>query len=384
MLKKIYHINLILALLMVFSCRDPFEPELRDIPTEVLVVEGYIEVDGESEIRLSKTVPVRSTQSSPAIIGAKLSLLDSNNGRWEFVEKEEGVYSLIGNFSPFENYHLQIELPGAKIYRTENLQPIVSPEIEELGFIRDQNRVEIFVSTKGNDQARYFLWSYQEHWIFRPGVISRLIFENGLVRFREEDERIDLCWNSNINPNIVLQNAARFEDNRILQRELVLIPNNSEKLTQRYSIEVKQMAISQEAFDFWEILKKNSDDIGGIFSPLPSLIRGNIYNVTDESEPVIGFISMGKSATKRIYIDINDVFPWPVFIPEYEFCRISFQDTIPATDQAVFEAFGRGGRMPARELRASNGEIIGYFGAPTQCVDCTLRGTKLRPEFWED
>ncbi|WP_245889577.1 DUF4249 domain-containing protein [Cecembia rubra] len=375
---------MILVLLMMFSCRDPFEPDLSDIPVEVLVAEGYIEIQGESIIRLSKTVPVRSTQSSPVISGAKLSLLDSNNGRWEFVEKEEGVYSLNGNFSPSETYQLQIELIGGKVYKTENLQPIISPEIDELGFLRDQNGVEIFVSTKGDEQAQYFLWSYQEYWIFRPGVISRLIYNDGEVRFRDTDERIDLCWKNNLNPKIVLQNAARFEDNRILQRELVLIPNNSEKLTQRYSIEVMQMAISQEAFDFWEILRKNSDDIGGIFSPLPSLIRGNIYNVTDESEPVIGYISMGKSATKRIYIDISDVFPWPVFIPEYEFCGISFQDTIPPTKQALFEAFGKGDRMPARDLYASNGEIIGYFGAPTQCVDCTLRGSNVRPEFWED
>lgn len=381
MLKKIYHINLILALLMMISCRDPFEPELRNIPTEVLVVEGYIEVEGESFIRLSKTVPVRSAQTSPLITGAKLSLLNNNNGRWEFVEKEEGIYSLNGNFPPLDSYHLQIELPGAKVYKTENLQPIISPEIEELGFLRDQNKVEIFVSTRGNDQAQFFLWTYQEHWIFRPGVITRLVFENGLVRLRGEDERIDRCWKSNLNPKIALQNAARFEENRILQRELVLIPNNSEKLTERYSIEVKQMAINQEAYAFWEILKKNSDDIGGIFSPLPSLIKGNIYNVSDESEPVIGFISMGKSATKRIYIDINDVFPWPVFIPEYEFCQI-LNDTIPPIEAS--SRFASGSLIPASGIFNEMGVLLGYRASSRECTDCTLRGTNVRPEFWED
>lgn len=384
MLKKINHIKLILVLLILFSCRDPFEPELKDIPTEVLVVEGYIEVEGESVIRLSKTVPVRSTQESPVISGAKLYLLDSKNGRWDFEEKEKGNYFLNGKFSPLETYVLQIELPGRKAYKSENLRPIISPEIEELDYLRDQNGVEIFVSTKGNDQAQYFLWSFQEHWIFRPGVLTSLIYENKMVRRRIENERIDLCWNSNLTPKIILQNAARFEDNRILQRELVFIPNNSEKLTQRYSIEVKQMAISQEAFDFWEILKKNSDDIGGIFSPLPSLIRGNIYNITDETEPVIGFISMGKTSTKRIYIDINDVFPWPVFIPEYEFCRVNFNDTIPPNSIALENAFKNGDRMPARELIADTGQLIGYLFAETVCADCTLRGKNTRPEFWED
>jgi hypothetical protein len=381
--KMSFQILFLLTFLVLISCKDPFEPELLDISTEVLVVEGYIEVEGESKIKLSRTVPVRNTEEVPAVKGARVSVTDNNNGRWDFDEKEGGVYIFDGNFSVFDTYRLSIELVDGTSYISEPLQPIISPEIEELDFLRDQNGVEIFISTKGNEEAQYFLWSYEEHWIFRPGVLSSLIYENGAVRNRREEETINLCWNSNLFPKIILQNAARFEDNTILQRELVRIPNNSEKLTQRYSIEVKQKAINQEAFDFWDILRKNSDDIGGIFSPLPSLIRGNIYNLQDETEPVIGFISMGKSASKRIYIDLDDIFPWSVFIPEYEFCRV-FTDTIPPNSAAISNAFSSGIRMPARDLFNQMGTLIGYLEAETVCTDCTLRGTNIKPEFWEE
>ncbi|RPA70290.1 DUF4249 domain-containing protein [Cyclobacteriaceae bacterium YHN15] len=381
-IRIVYFVFVMLASLTQ-SCRDPFEPELRETNLNFLVVEGFVEVEGESKIRLSRSTEVRSTEEPQIEIGARVFLTNGGIEFWDFQETESGTYSLTGSFDPNQNYQLGIWLSNGRQYLTEALEPIITPEIEELGYLRDEEGVEIFVSTKGNDEAQFFLWSYEEHWIFRPGVISFLIYESGGVRNRKEEERIDRCWNSNLFPKIVLQNSSRFEDNTILQRELVRIPNQSEKLTQKYSILVTQRAINQEAFDFWEILRKNSDDIGGIFSPLPSLIRSNIKNTVDDTEPVIGFISMGKSANKRIFISVEEFIPWPVFIPEYEFCQV-LQDTIPPATDLISSAFSSGDRMPARALYNDMGALIGYLAAETRCTDCTLRGTNVKPDFWED
>lgn len=380
---RIVYFVFVMLVSLTQSCRDPFEPELRETNLNFLVVEGFIEVEGESKIKLSRSTEVRSIDEPQIEIGARVFLTNGGAEIWDFQENEPGSYTLTGSFDPTQNYQLNIWLFNGQQYLSEALKPVISPEIEELGYLRDNEGVEIFVSTKGNEQAQYFLWSYEEYWIFRPGVISFLKYESGGVRNRKEEERIDRCWNSNLFPKIVLQNSSRFEDNTILQRELVRIPNQSEKLTQRYSILVTQRAIDQEAFDFWEILRKNSDDIGGIFSPLPSLIKSNIKNTMDDTEPVIGFVSMGKSTSKRIYIREDEVRPWPVFIPEYEFCQV-FQDTIPPTSEAIISAFGSGDRMPARDLYNQMGALIGYLGAETRCTDCTLRGTNVKPDFWEE
>jgi len=383
MKKRIAYFVLVLLVGLIQSCRDPFEPELRASNLNFLVVEGFIEVEGESKIRLSRSTEVRSLDEPQIEMGARVFLTNGGNEIWDFQETDLGTYTLTGSFDPTQNYQLNIWLSNGQQYLSETLNPIISPEIEELGYLRDEVGVEIFVSTKGNEQAQYFLWSYEEHWIFNPGVISFLIYESGTVRYRREEERVDRCWDSNLFPKIVLQNSSRFADNTILQRELVRIPNQSEKLAQRYSIQVTQRAIDQEAFDFWEILRKNSDDIGGIFSPLPSLINSNIKNILDDTEPVIGFVSMGKSASKRIYINIDEVRPWPVFIAEYEFCQV-LQDTIPPTQAAIISAFESGDRTPARDLFNQMGALIGFRAAETRCVDCTLRGSNIKPEFWED
>lgn len=377
-------VSYVVAVLLLFlwgSCRDPFEPEVTNADIAILVVEGYIETNGEeSTIYLSRTNPIRSDSVAQPVIDASVFLISSTGESWSFSETDSGTYSYSGFFDTDDTYQLGINLPNGKQYLSDPIKPIVTPEINELNFLRDEAGVEIFISTKGTDEAQYFLWDYEEHWIFRPGVISFLKFEGGQVVRREPDERIDLCWNSNIFPKIILQNSARFEDNTIIQRELVRIPNESEKLTQRYSIKVRQRAIDQATYDFWEILRKNSDDIGGIFSPLPSLIGGNIKAVNPGDEDAIGYVSMGQSASQRIYIDYEDVQPWRVFIPEYEFCFV-LPDTIPPNEAVT--AFNNIDRVPAREV-FDGMFFLGYRASTKQCTDCTLRGNNKAPDFWED
>ena len=377
-------ISYIVAVILAFlwgSCRDPFEPEVTDQDISILVVEGFIETNGEESILyLSKTNPIRSDTSALPVTDATIILKSETGEQWAFSESDLGTYTYTGFFDTDKTYQLNINLSNGKQYVSDPMKPIISPEINELNFLRDEAGVEIFISTKGNDEAQYFLWDYEEHWIFRPGVISFLKFEDGAVSKREPDERIDLCWNTNLFPKIILQNSARFEDNTIIQRELVRIPNQSEKLTQRYSIKVRQRAIDQATYDFWEILRKNSDDIGGIFSPLPSLIGGNIKSVTLGEDNAIGYVSMGQSASQRIYIDYADVAPWKVFIPEYEFCFV-FGDTIPPNRAST--AFNNIDRVPAREI-FDGMFFLGYQASTKQCTDCTLRGTNVAPDFWED
>lgn len=379
--KIISYIIAVLLALGIESCRDPFEPEVTNVDIGILVVEGYIETNGEqSKVFLSRTNPIRSEFTAQPVTDANVFLIAESGEEWVFDEPDTGAYTFTGFFDTNITYQLGIDLPNGKQYLSDPMKPIISPPMDELNFLRDEAGVEIFVSTKGNDEAQYFLWDYEEHWIFRPGVISFLKFEGGQVVKRGPDERIDLCWNTNLFPKIILQNAARFEDNTIIQRELVRIPNESEKLSQRYSIKVRQRAIDQATYDFWEILRKNSDDIGGIFSPLPSLIGGNIKAISPGTDNAIGYVSMGQSASQRIYINNADVAPWKVFIPEYKFCFV-LGDTIPPNEAST--AFNNIDRVPAREVFEGM-FFLGYQASTKKCTDCTLRGTNVAPDFWED
>lgn len=379
--------SLIIVLLLFFtaliSCRDPFEPEISFQDSNLLVVEGYIETDSkESIIQLSRTNPINTQNPTRVETGAFITLLSETGESWDFFEKEQGRYSLTGSFNTDKSYRLQIILRDNKAYNSDPILPLESPQINEIGFNRNEDGVQVFVSTQGNENAVYFLWDYEETWVFRSLFPSSYIFnpQTKQIDLRRPDQNIHLCWNENKVNRIVLENSSRFSSYLVNERDLVFIPNFSEKLMQRYSINVRQRVISKEAFDFWEIMRKNTEDIGGIFSPLPSLIKGNIGPVDPKDPAAIGFVSMGKSSENRHYINVEELRPWPVFIAEYVSCQI-FTDTIPPSDYE-FE-FAGPNRLPVFQVN-NDLVILGFQAAETRCADCTLRGSKVRPDFWED
>ena len=373
-----------IPLILLSGCRDPFEPDVTMMDLNYLVVEGYIEVESEeSIIRLSRTVPLRGENSFRPESGALISLISENGFTREFVEKEPGTYGLTGTFDPNLTYKLNILLNNNQEYESEPLIPKISPPIQNLGFVKNEEGVNIQVSTQGREDAVYFLWDYEETWLFRPPFPTAFIFnpETGGIDIRRPEQQVGLCWLENKVSRIILDNAGRYADYRINQKDMVFIPNLSEKLMTRYSILVRQRAVDKDAFDFWEIMRKNTEDIGGIFSPLPSIIRGNIHAKNSPSSVAIGFVSMGKSSKERFYINVQDVRPWNVFIPDYLGCRVE-PDTIPPPSYAL--QFSGPNFAPTLQVVNQMGSVIGYRGTQTRCADCTLRGSNVRPDFWED
>jgi len=108
---------------------------------------------------------------------------------------------------------------------------------------------------------------------------------------------------------LVLETSSRFEDQFVFRQTLNQINKGDERLTVRYSILISQKALTKDASEFWEILKKNTDDLGSIFSPLPSIIRGNITQDQNPEVPVIGQVGLGKVQQRRLFIDINQISP---------------------------------------------------------------------------
>jgi len=113
-------------------------------------------------------------------------------------------------------------------------------------------------------------------------------------------------------------------------------------------------------------MKKNTEDIGNIFSPQPSEIRGNIKNISDSKEYVLGYVTVSTVEEQRKFIQI----PWQFSM----YCTIT---KVPR-DSVVYY-FAGGSLIPF----AYDEPPPVYSGSEAQCVDCTKRGGSLkRPSYW--
>jgi Domain of unknown function (DUF4249) len=245
----------------------------------------------------------------------------------------------------------------------------------------------------------YYRWDYQETWIFHANFES-FFYSNGdtvLGRNLLTDD-ITYCWHSDSSSTIVLGSSAKLSRNVIYNQPLVQIASTSEKVGDEYSILVRQYALTSDAYSFYTNLKKNTEQLGSIFDAQPSQLIGNIHSVTNPSEPVIGYVGVGSTSSRRIFIKNQQLPNWHTlpFYPD-SVCMLAFGPNSPCcyyvyppgpknqvdayinylksgiSDPLIpIDAIGRPGSPP-----------IGYTAAARKCADCTLRGSNKKPSFWK-
>jgi len=364
----------------MFSCKEPYKPSLNEINEHLLVVEGLINLGPEPTIiKLSRTASVVEKGNFFPELRAKISIEGNNNQTYNLVETTSGTYqSGILNLDPLQKYRLHIITKGNE-YVTDFLEARVSPPIDSVGWTVKPEGLQIYVNTHDNmKKSRYYRWEFEETWIFHAPFYSLLVWENGGIRNRDDYyENIYKCWNSGASSKIVLGSSIKLTDDIIHKQPVILIPDDSEKLTEKYSILVKQYTLTKEAFDFWENLRKNTENLGSIFDVQPSQLTGNVRNVKNPKEPVLGYISIGNIQTKRIFVSATELpLNWK---PKASSTCLS-PDTIRIAD--AFKEFSTGIYVPISAL-TNDGGTYAYLVSSPQCTDCTLRGTKQKPAFWQ-
>ncbi|GAB3219098.1 DUF4249 domain-containing protein [Algoriphagus aestuariicola] len=382
MRKGIVFLFLVLSL---FACKEPFEPELSEANLRVLTVEGYLDTEGKpSELYLGYTRRIYGDNLGPGstpAVGAEVFLESSEGNRYPLVDVGDGFYQFAQDIEEEGSYRLKILLEGEG-YTSESLHPLISTPIEDIGFEKDERGVEVYITTKGSGTVEDFLWTFTETYAFSPKFVSPYIYrpETGEVDTRRPEETIYLCFRTLNSSDLILETSSNFDEGVIFKKPITRIIPGDERLSTRYSILVSQMALSPEAAEFWETMRKNTDDIGTIFSPMPSNITGNVSKDLDPSAPVIGFVSLGVIQERRMFIGVQEVSPWVNNLEAYYDCELD-ADTVSAS--GFEERFGTGVKFPAMAVFVES-SIIGYRSALRRCVDCTLRGSNVKPDFWED
>lgn len=374
---KIYSLIFILALV---SCKERYTPNTSSTNHNILVVDGMINAGADSTfIKLSRTVPLGSKNVANPEIGATLIIETSANDTYTLVEKGRGTYVAPPlNFGLNKKYRLKIKTRNNANYLSDFVDVAVAPQIDSVNFAIKPSGLQLYVNASDpTNKTRYYRWDYEETWIFYAQYNSNAKWEGGPnVVERPSAESIYQCWASASSSTITIGSSAKLSKDVIHLAPLTDIVSNSEKLTEKYSILVKQYALTKEAYEFWENLKKNTESLGSIFDVLPSQLTGNIQNTTDVDEPVIGYISAGTIKTKRIFITKAQLPPWKPLNP-YQ-CMI---DTVRPKDQA--DRFASKSQIPIEIVPGQGGGIDYILGASRQCVDCTIRGTTRRPIFWQ-
>jgi len=378
------HVYIILFILLLMggqqSCITPFTPEGLDTSGGTLVVEGDIWANDTTMIFLSYSL---------ALDDDNIVIFETNALVW--VESETGIqyvgelktpnskrpYFAINttNLDLAMKYKLCIYMQGEN-YASDLMPILVTPPIDSVNYIVNatQSEVTFYVNTHGTgNNSRYYKWQYQEDWEFTSSFYTRHYYDYAAdtILPLPNDINTFYCWDNSYSTDILITQTDGLVENIVYQMPLTSFTHTDLRANYLYSILVHQFSLSQEAYRYWATLKKNSDELYGIFAPQPTEISGNIHCFSDPNKKVLGYVNISTVASKRIFVSANDLKIYRA--PNY--C------TLFDPENGEWPSFRRlyimGYRVIPRDLEDT------YFDwVPESCVDCRALGTKNKPSFW--
>lgn len=367
-----------LILMGFFGCIEPFYPPVGDF-SDLLVVEGIITDQAKPQtIKLSRTFGLDTTIILPeryAIVNLLsddrvISLAESEPGiyktnQYEFVGEIGAPYQLyIGTIDGSQYLSEAVVLKNVPSVDSVHWQWEEKKTIEEDRILEG---VQLYVSTHDpEEQTDYYHWDWEETYEFTADYESLYVYDRDWWgrRERRPEEKVYRCWNTVGNKDILVQGTSQLTTNQVSSFPLNFVSNRTRRLQQRYSILVKQYALSARGYQYWEELKSMTENSGSIFEAQPFQVRGNIRNVNENGMDAIGFFDASAVSEKRIYITRS----------ELNHKRLDL-------GKSCMKYVGDWSRV-----RMQRGEIVFLETSSTwtlrYCGDCTLEGETKKPEFW--
>ncbi|MBT29942.1 MAG: hypothetical protein CMO01_09810 [Thalassobius sp.] len=369
---------------IIFGCLEEYTPDLNNNDERILVVEGRIGND-ITKIQLSRTTEV-GYDSLASEVKARVNIEDENENVIAVLpEVTNGVYQ---DSLPLEfdrKYRVRITTSDEQEYLSEAMEIFNTPPIDSVFWEDTPNGISINVSTHDDaDNSRYYQWDFDETYVYRVMYYSNYYFQasDTTVLRRNPEDQVYYCWQSYHNQNIKIGSTIQFAENVVSKKSLTEItPTDNLKFSIKYSINVIQSSISEDYYNFLDLLRANSEDLGSIFGPQPSLLTSNVSSVNSDNK-VIGYISANTLEEKRIFIERLDIPYRDIPAILNTFC---YDTAVVNTPENLYEQFGQlNGLIPLDAIYGSSPIPYSYSGAPPSCADCTTGGgVNIEPDFWE-
>jgi|SRR6185503_8358431 len=395
-------INYLLIVLLVtefFSCRKAYNPPITTHDYAYLVVEGVINSGNDTtSITLNRTVQIGAATTHRPESGAKVLIESDQNTKYQLTERDSGRYFIANlNLPTTGKYRLHIFTSSGKEYESDFVENKISPPIDTITHSFTSHSVQFYVSAHDPTKStRYYRWEYHEYWSYDSKFTTVLQYKDSAIIGLPVDSDYNHCYrNASPANGIYISTSEKLSEDIVNNVPVTVVEGLSGKLVREYAVEIRQFAITKEAYIYWQQLKLNTEQLGSIFDKQPTASPTNIHCITNPSEPVVGYVSVSTNTLKRAFITQADVpfrvvtlpgeMPPPGSYLDTLSCPTSHLlfDPLPTLPGRLYQTFSSGQYMPYAFYYNPPTVIVGYNYAPCECVDCRkLGGTNKKPSWW--
>ncbi|WP_228235295.1 DUF4249 domain-containing protein [Allomuricauda sp. M10] len=379
-------------------------------------------LDLETDTTYNKYIPVGTRAYDSVVVetGASVKVLGGNGTEFVFTEGQGGSYF---SNAPFAlemgvDYSLEITTNSGTTYTSEKVGVKGTSEITNVYAERATSNsgvdgVAIYIDSEpGLGASEYYRYTYDETYKivapmwspvdfkltnYDPCALPEPTYDLEIVP-REVQNQV--CYNTVSSNTIELASTAGNPGSKVSKQMVRFIGRDNFIISHRYSILVKQLVQSADAYSYYETLKSLSQS-EDIFSQVqPGALYANVSRKDGKDENVLGYVEAVGVTEKRLFFNFEDLFPGEELPPYPYGCgletaresHLSYcyageglpEDCPPSViervDQGLISYYA-----PYSESLVPNSSCPGPYVFVTRvCGDCTLLGANVVPEFWEE
>jgi hypothetical protein len=382
-MRRIKNISILFILLLLFGCIKPYDLKIDSYKENKYVVTGRVtNTEGWQEVEVSLSSPVESPGYIP-VSRCPVYILDDKGNTFGLTEFEPGHYHVwIGKefLLPGRAFKVMVVVSDREILESGFDTMQVGPQLDSVYYsVKDiptsdpavnQKVMQFYVDlyAEGN-YSQYYKWDIVETWEYEAAHPVEYYYDGSLNEVVPPDYTNKVCWITVPVKNVFTLSTKSLSHNTYNQFPLHAVDGHSSRLAIQYSIMVHQLALSEGAYNYWDQLRINSNEQGGLYEKQPLAIKGNLVNVSHPEKDVLGYFYTASESTGRsFYKDIEGI--------DMDF-----------NDNCIEDPPGRMGWL---EFSPDEYPVYFYFNEQgylriltNDCVDCRLfGGTTTKPAFW--
>lgn len=306
---------------LLSSCIDEYTiPKNVLVNSKEIVIQGHILAGEESVFYVNYTKPFGDkSQLQETILNAKVTIIGQNgyeSKQAEFDMENDRYFIDTKDLEANTLYAVKVEAEG-ETFQSDFLTLLETPDIKDITYQERENGISIHVSTEGESEtSKNYMWTFEEDWEFTAPMdfithfkdAGTVIYDNTFYPLKDNTKNeYYRCWKHNQSTNIYIYSTNNQQENKVKDFELFNISGDDPRISCVYSLLLKQMAMSDEAYHYYELLKRFSEESGGLFTPMPHDIKGNITCTSNPNLKARGYILSAEVKSKRIFIYASDI-----------------------------------------------------------------------------
>ncbi len=377
------------VLIFCIGCLDPYRPDVANDDLKLLVVDGYINSDGNATVKLSRSIPLYAFGIAPFEKGATVTIESSAGDVFSLSEEDEGTYTSSNLHVNFDDeYTLKIITSVGQEYHSEKVKMYATPEVDRIYYdvAPTGDHLRILVDSRDDNPGAtgFYLWDCIETYEYHAPIHSAYKFVNKTAIQRLPEEEVYVCYKDEVVPSVV-GDVNRLSENIIRAQEVVTIPKYSRKISARYSVLVRQRAISEDEYKFRQQILQTTQLQGSLFATVPGPVTGNVHSITNGDEFVLGYFRAQEVKEKRFFItrgELPGAF-WPQKVSDCQAETSCFRGRPQVGPKLCIDIDDLSDSAVIIDVVNVNSTEYAYVFAAPECGDCrALGGTTTRPSFW--